>query len=95
MLGLEREIGCLGKRCPVLILTACGACLMARTAAAARKEDPSLPPLNLSTMSGAVKDVIYRRGISSSIQGHRQQKHPLMKYLNLVMQQSISRTSGH
>lgn len=62
MLGLESEIGCLGKRCPVLIPTACGARPMAGTAAAARKEDPSLPPLNLSTMPSAVKDVIYRRG---------------------------------
>lgn len=50
MLGLEREIGCLGKRCPVLIPTASGACPRAERAAAARKEDPSLPPLNLSTI---------------------------------------------
>lgn len=69
MLGLEKEIGCLVKRCPVLILTVCP---MAETAAAARKGDPSLPPLKLSTMSSAVEGCNLQEGnleLHSGIQG--------------------------
>lgn len=70
---------------------------VAETAAAVRKGDPSLSPLSLSTMSSTVLGCNLQEGnleLHSAIQGHRQQKCPLMKYLNLLMQQNISRAGG-
>lgn len=56
---------------------------MEEVAAAVRKGDPSLSPLNLSSVLSAVIGYNPQEGgMSSSLQGHRQQKGPLMKYLD-------------
>lgn len=67
---------------------------MEEAAAAVREGDPSLSPLNLSSVPGAVIGYELQEAMLNSLQGHRQQACPLMKYLDILMQQNISRTVG-